>query len=208
MNQKEENIDLAKEAPILAALSKEYPFLVPNQYFETLKEQINHQILIEAIDSKIDVFETPKGYFEELSSNLLARIAVKEKLEATLSSQNGFSVPENYFSNGKTEIENAISPKKQQKAKIVNLSFIRIAAAACVLITCAIGIYLNINSTNNIHHQLSKIPREEIEAYLSQNTEISDVSLIVENLDPKTAFSLDNSEISKDEISIYLETTY
>lgn len=208
MSNKEENIDLAIEAPFLAALNKEPVFFVPNQYFETLKDQITSQIELEEIGKKNNAFETPKEYFENSAANLLARITIEEKIENTTSNQNGFTIPENYFSISKSNIENSLGLKKQKTAKIINLSFIRIAAAACILITCTIGIYLNINRTNNIHYQLSKISDEEIETYLSQNTDISDVSLIVENLDPKAAFSLDNTQISKDEINIYLESTY
>ena len=208
MNHKEENIDLAKEAPLLAALSKEYPFLVPNHYFETLKEQINHQILIDSIDPKTDAFETPRGYFEDLTSNLLARIAVEEKLETTLSDQNGFTIPENYFSNSKTKIEIAFGLKNQQKAKIIHSSFIRFAAAACILISCTIGIYLNIDKNNNINYQLSKVSNDEIEAYLNQNTDISEVSFIVDNLDHQAVFTLDNPELTKEEINLYLKSTY
>jgi hypothetical protein len=207
MNEKEEHIDLAIEAPTLAAINKEHTFLAPNHYFESLKAQIISQIHLEEICKKNNVFETPKDYFANSATNLLSRIIVEEKIASTPSHQSGFTIPDDYFSNNKTKIENSLTLKKQQKTKIINLSFIRIAAAACILITCSIGVYLNINRTNNIHYQLSKISDEEIEAYLSQNTDISEVSLIVENLDPKTAFSLDNADISKDEINFYLETT-
>jgi len=203
MTHKEENIDLAKEAPLLAALSKERPFLVPNHYFETLKGQINHQVNIEESDVQKDAFEIPEGYFQDLTSNLLSKIALEEKLESIKSE--GFNIPENYFVSAKANIEKATSLKK---TKILSLSFIRFAAAACILITCSLGVYLNIKRSNNINYQLSNVSNEEIETYLSQNTDISDVSLIVENLDHQAVFTLDNPEITKEEINTYLESTY
>jgi hypothetical protein len=208
MKKEEENMDWEKESPQLATLNKSNSFYVPDNYFENLSEQIINQVALKEINLNDLGFNTPSGYFENFENQLYSKIKLEEKTNLLIENNYGFEVPENYFEKSKIKIVEGISTKNKSNTKVTSLKFIRYAAAACILLTTTFGIYFNIQQTKNINYQLSKISNEEIETYLNQNIDASDVTLILQNLESKPVFTIEQSQLSDVEIKNYLDSTY
>jgi hypothetical protein len=206
--QKEEddNMNREKDTPLLNALGKINSFSVPDSYFKNLSENIINQISLENLSLKSSSFKTPNSYFENFESQLFSQIALENLKEEFAKNDAGFETPVNYF-----EISNKqLNPnfKKPKQAKISNLNLVRFAAAACILLTTTLGIYFNIQRTNSINYQLSKVSDEDIENYLKQNIDATDVPTILENLDDRPIFTFDQNQVTEEEIKNYIESTY
>lgn len=84
-------------------------------------------------------FKTPENYFETLEENILAKIALQEKI----SKQNSFHVPANYFDS----IDDAIFEKasnQKSEVKVIPLykkKFIRYAAAVAAVFILVVSIF-------------------------------------------------------------------
>ena len=207
MNKEDKNMEWEKEAPLLTAVNRENCFNVPINYFENLSEQIINQIKLAEIADQDLGFKTPFGYFDSLEEQIFAKINLKEKLGDISDNHHGFNIPENYFEPSKLRIEKSISGKKQSLRKILTINFIRFAAAACILLTTSVGIYFNIQRTSSIHYKLSRVSDEEIETYLNQNIEAADMPIILQNLENKPIFTIEQNQLSNDEIKNYLDLT-
>lgn len=195
------------KTPLLASLKKINGFIVPNSYFDTLSKNIINQVKIEELTGRDSLFEVPTNYFDSLGSEIKATIYLASKKDSLNSKNEGFTLPNHYFEISKAEIIAKIDLKKSSFKKIISLKFIRYAAAACVLLTTSVGIYLNVKQSNNINYQLSKVSGDAIENYLKQTVESSDVPVIIKNLENKPVFSLDENQLKADDIDSYLKTT-
>ena len=207
MNEEEGITNRGKEIPLLASLKKTNGFSVPNNYFNDLSKNIINQITIEELAGKDVAFQVPLNYFENFQSNIQETISIEDRKNYLQSKNEGFFTPNNYFESSKVEITAKIELKKSPFRKIISINLIRYAAAACILLTTTFGIYLNIKRSNNIDYQLSKVSDDAIESYLKQIVESSDVPVIIENLENKRVFSLDENQLHADEIDSYLKTS-
>ena len=190
MKTEDENMEWEKDAPLLAGLSKENVFKVPEGYFDSLSQQIINEVKLSELLPEKDGFAVPSNYFEETKSNIQAAIYL-ETLKPQLFSENkGFEIPENYFETAQLKIKNKIEVKK---ARTLQLSFLRYAAAACILLTTSLGIYFNIQHTNNVDYQLSKVSEEDIEIYLKQHTDANEIPMLIESLDDDAIIDFDLS---------------
>ncbi|MBK0381874.1 hypothetical protein I5M32_02790 [Pedobacter sp. SD-b] len=202
MNTEDKNMERENGAPLLAAIDQTNPFKVPENYFDDLSNKIIGEIKISAL-SKINTFITPHNYFDDLSNQIINQI----NLEKIKNNSTDFAVPDGYFEDAKLKILNAVKPQKKSFSKVIRFSFIRYAAAACILLMTSAGIYLNIHQTKNLSYQLSQVPDEEIESYLKQHTDNADVPLIIENLPEKPSFSSDKSNLTDEEILELINNT-
>ena len=132
---------------------------------------------------------------------------MEDKKDSIKASNAGFAIPNEYFETGKVEIISKIRFKKLYFGKIISINFLKYAAAACILLTISFGIYFNIQHSNNVNYQLSKVSDEAIESYLKQTVEATDVPVIIENLENKPVFSLDGNQLHADDIDAYLKTS-
>ncbi len=203
MNTEDINMDWEKDAPLLASIIKANPFKVPANYFEDLGEKIQSEVFLDNLNSNTDGFKTPIAYFDNLGEQIINQIKLQEIIVGDL----GFATPQNYFENAKQQTLKSIQIKKKGIARIINLSLVRYAAAACILMITSFGIYININQSKNLSHQLSEIPDEEIESYLQQHVDNGDVPIIIDNLSDNSAFSSDNSKLTEEELIKLLDTT-
>nr|MBC7614400.1 hypothetical protein [Pseudopedobacter sp.] len=200
MKKEDDYIDWEKEAPHLYAISKENAFKVPERYFNELHPHILSQVTLEEL-GKESVFEVPENYFNQLQSQIISQI----KIDELINQNNGFKAPEFFLKEAQQKIKIAVkTPKKF--TKIFNLNFIRYAAA-CILLTTSVGIYLNVSRQQNVSYQLSKLPNEAIENYLLLHTDANDLPTILNNLDDKSVFSLDKDQLTDDQIKDYLKYT-
>lgn len=87
-----------------------------------------------------DVFSVPHNYFENLSANIEAKVAV-DRLKA-LSPEQTFTVPSGYFDRMKEEVLfKAKSPSKV--LKLWNSNVLKYASAACFVLVAGLGVYFN-----------------------------------------------------------------
>lgn len=205
MNKEDLNMDWEKDAPQLAGIKVENCFSIPAHYFENLSEQITRQIKLAEIADQDLGFKTPVGYFGSLEEQVFSKINLEEKLGDISANHHGFNIPESYFESLKLKTEKAILVKKPSLRKTLTINFIRFAAAACILLTTSVGIYFNIQRTSSIHYRLSKVSNEDIETYLNQNVEAADMAIILQNLENKPVFTIEQNQLSNDEIKNYLD---
>jgi hypothetical protein len=98
-----ENNEWKAEAPYLASLPRVNPFLVPEQYFETLPETIANSVYLNELKevSPLDGFTVPDQYFSSLKDRILAQTAEEEfateEVLAHFPTSAGFSTPDQYF---------------------------------------------------------------------------------------------------------------
>ncbi|WP_017259423.1 hypothetical protein [Pedobacter arcticus] len=192
MKSEDDKMELEKEAPTLATISKQNTFKTPEGYFNELTEQITNQIKISELIN--NPFEVPNNYFDELSKQITSSVHLNtfKNLE---SKGFGFDVPSNYFSEAQERIQNSVA--KPKTSKIIKLHFIRYAAAACILFTTTLGVYFNVKYNTTVSHQLSRIPADDIETYLNQHTENSDLPMLIENIDDASDLSIDDFQLKK-----------
>ena len=207
MNKEQDIINWEKDAPLLASLKRENNFLVPPLYFKNLSEEIINQIKIEETFGKNPTYKIHENYFETLESKIQSAIFLEDKKDSIKASNAGFAIPNEYFETSKVEITSKIKFKKPYFGKIISINFLKYAAAACILLTISFGIYFNIQRSNNVNYQLSKVSDEAIESYLKQTVEASDVPVIIENLENKPVFSLEENQLHADDIDAYLKTS-
>ncbi len=194
MKSEDDNMELEKEAPILAAISKENTFNTPDGYFSNLTEQILAQANLNELIAEETSFNVPNNYFENLEQQIRSAVYLDELKEVD-SKGHGFEIPANYFSESKKLIQNSIS--SPNSTKVLKLHFIRYAAAACILFTTTLGAYFNVKHNTAVAHQLSKIPALEIETYLNQHTDNSDLPMLIENIDDDANLSIDDFQLEK-----------
>lgn len=197
-----------KQSPLLNAAGKRNPFNVPDGYFDEMQQQITSRIAIESVVSS-DLnqnLSVPEGYFDTLEDQIMSSIKV-EKLRS-LTDDDGFTVPEGYFNSLEESIkQKAGIQEKREEAKVRSLmpSWLKYAAAACIMIASVTGVYFY-QKSNSIDAKLAYIPDEAIVDYLLINSDSGDMPVIIENLNNTT--SVDSAiELSDQEIEQYLETT-
>jgi len=182
-------------------IGKENSFSIPENYFDILSNRLKSEVNLIEITSKSDDFDIPANYFENLKEQIQAQsfLSIQKSEE--------FDIPKGYFENNKSIILEKINPSKQKFSKTVTLAFIRYAAAACILLTTSFGIYLNSLNVKTNAQALSKIPSADLELYLQQNIETSDIQTVIENIPTETVFSIQKAEIKDDDIVEYLNIT-
>jgi hypothetical protein len=208
MDLNEMNENWQKEAPKLAAMERNNPFLVPEGYFDEMHKQVQAQISIHQFDKQQDFFQVTDEYFDSLTDQITSRV----KLEHLVGSadEEVFSVAENYFNSLEQKINTKIGIKAQEPTTVRKLSspWLTYAAAACITAILTFGIYtFRTSNTDNVESQIAQLPEEEIVNYLQLYSDAGDVPVIVggsvENV-PEVSELL--PEISDSEIEKYLKS--
>lgn len=159
-----------------------------------------------AAEDKYNNFNTPESYFNNLADNISANIFIANLKEKNL--EIGFTVPNNYFQKLDTKLsalsQTTTTQASKKEASIFNLNHIKYAAAACILMVCGLAIYFNL-AKNNLQNQLANLPNHEIELYLQNNTNSTDLPLIIQNVN-EIKVEVDK-KISTKELNDYLNET-
>lgn len=189
--------ELRAIAPVVANLSRNNPYDIPLGYFNTLAEDIVEAIIspeIDLIKTKGQVFTVPVGYFENLAGNILdkinaqhldiaAELNVVAPLLNTISNENLYTVPRNYFD----AVSFAI-PVEEKQAKVISLGkstnrWVSYAVAASVLFILSTTSYLFINhhlkgvdKSPTIEQRLATLQDDELINYLDNDIEAIDVN--------------------------------
>lgn len=203
MKENLENTDWRKDAPKLAPLQIDNPFIVPDGYFDTTESQILNAIFVDDLKAKQEIgFEIPLDYFEELPAQIEAKITLDDLLVAK---KNNFNVPENYFEGFGSKINDRISKAEpEKKPKILRLwqsNVMRYASVACFVILSASGIYYYQN--NNVY-----IPKAQTTDFTSdQMLYDMDENAIIENIE-STAPTTKTISASDTEMENYILNHY
>lgn len=159
-------------------LHAENTHTVPDNYFETLGQQIQHRIEEEKLRERIAVtgFTTPEGYFESLTKSINAEIQQPEKI---------IKLPQRAFQR-----------------------WIQYVAAACVTMLLGIGSYYAINTAEQKPaelEQLAAVSDEEILNYLAYSMDCNDLMYVMEAIyQPKDEEEV-VKHVDKDDIKDYLK---
>jgi hypothetical protein len=157
MNEQTENTDWLNDYPALKELSKENPFLVPDNFFGEQQERVHSAIYADKLKQKVPSagFTVPDGYFENMQEQILSVIKLEElrssnpeavkseeffdeqqsiiaariKISEFAESGSGFTVPENYFNELTDKItqKTGIKEAVQRPAAKVRNLFTRVA---------------------------------------------------------------------------------
>ena len=205
MNENIEDNDWKKDAPSLAAMGKNNPFTVPNNYFESVEEIVHSNIFLDGLKEKANNrdFAVPQDYFESLTERIETNIRLSELPIAA----NTFAVPENYFESLQGRISDRIAAEAPQKvAKIVPLwrrSLVKYASAACFVLIASFGAYFYQNS--------STIPVTQTQpADLSSEQMLYDIdeSTIIEHLEAQNTTASKTTSISDTEMENYILSNF
>lgn len=205
MELNDRDIDWQKDAPTLAAIGKAIPFTLPAGYFEDLSDNVNARVLIESLRIDNNGFRVPLHYFENLTPRIEERVVI-ENIRA-LAPSDGFTMPEGYFAELSARINLRVEESSKRNTPIRRLytSWVSYAAAACITVMIATGIYFSSN-TDNFNEQLSEVPDQEIINYLQAHSTAGDTPYIIENLNPDELEKV-TPDVSADELELYINST-
>ena len=206
MELNERDIDLQKEAPTLAAIGNGTPFIVPSLYFQELSDNLKSRALIESMHFDYsNGFKVPVNYFDELTSRIEDKVAV-ENIRSLAPSER-FDLPEGYFAELSGRINARIKDSRKEATPIRKLytSWLSYAAAACISMIIATGIYFSSN-TYNLNKQLSEVPDQEILNYLQAHSTAGDTPFIIETLNPDQLEAV-TTDVSAEDLELYINST-
>ena len=164
-------------------------------------DQINNQELekvgIMIPINKNQAFKVPDGYFENFSADLMNNISTTTFIE-NLPKNEPQSIPNGYFENFYTQLSPKIfdnQPKTQLKVSYKRFSY-RLAMAASMTLIFTIGfLMMNQPKKSTIEQELAKIPTEEINQYIEDNSEEFAAVLSKENVNIN---NIDFDELEKE----------
>ena len=200
--------DWKEEAPLLAAMDRTKPLTVPDNYFNTLKDNIIARCLVE--DSRFnneDECPIPEGYFNNLRSQIESRIA--EETVRELVPADGFTVPDGYFTSLQERIlakTKTVEEPAETIIKPIKSNWFKYAAAACVTLVLGSVLIFN-NQDASFESQLSHIPDQEIINYLQTHSDLSDTPVIMESSMQTVNLNDKVNGFSDDELEDYINTT-
>jgi hypothetical protein len=206
--------------PIVASVSREDVFVVPDRYFDMLPDRIMGKILIVGLgNAKNSPLTIPIGYFNNLSSTILNKIKFQQSesfseleeiapLLNTISKQPVYSVPDKYFQNFNVKIVPA--KKKKLTATIVSfhntrkwISYAAAAVMAGLLVTGAF-LYTDRPASFDLSKEVNKLSDDELNSYINY-----DHSVVITpdsiNLGSSTDVQSNLKLVSDEELKQYLE---
>lgn len=209
--------------PLLMETLKGNPFLVPEDYFVTLQEEILLKKRISELEEPSYV--TPKGYQDSLRQDILSRISeqkLKEKLPHPIS-----DVPAGYFEDLQKRILNQTVGKKAeegisieplqsveplQKTPVRRLGIRKwIPYASAAAIAIAISVFAVVEGVKTSQHKkatdyaakIEIVSTDEIINFLASYSESGDLQHLSNQLQDRTDDIVD--DLTEQEIEAYLE---
>lgn len=205
MKEKDRHNDLNGLGNIADFLHKN-PFTVPDHYFTTLTRRTLQRC--QHLKRSEDAFAPPPGYFDQLHERVLGKVA-EEKLRERVGTP-GFTVPAGYFDALPTTILNRVTRDRSTAtvSKMVprTRTWLRYAAAACVVFAIGIIGYAGLVSQPEEHH-LDTVSDQEIISYLELYGEPTDITYMTEYLDEEGDTTIELDELSEADIEAYLNNT-
>lgn len=208
------------ESP-LAGMSRKMPYALPEGYFAGFADQFMAFASftdLSVLPETNTPFSVPEGYFDANPAAILKRLE-NEGLES-LPAFTPFEVPEGYFTDLPAQIIAAAksateTPVQKRPARAIKLwGAVRWAAAAMLITGIGFGSYNILESPahQRAEHKLSKVPSDNLDAYVQQNIDEFDGDMIENNVVNAKGVKVDNyniqlSKVGNDEIIQYLNET-
>lgn len=214
----------SETAAITQRFSQDMPYAVPENYFNTLSDQLRERLaqkdddlpaILGAPEMKQMPYSVPVDYFGNLEEDLLTQIRGNARLEtetlsplvAGLRDKPTFKIPTDYFEKPKAKMISLPRTAEQ------SIKWTRWAAAAAIIFIFSLGgwKFLNTsppaNQNNDVQQILARIPDADIQEYLNYTLNDYDVSGLARNSSAASP-AVDNKMfegISDQEIKDYLE---
>ncbi len=168
--------ELKQLSPLLAERKKENLFIVPENYFSTVEENVMEKIQAESVSHELknsglaafkkqEMFEVPYGYFERLPNEILQKTSRKKSLT----------------------ILESVSEYFQYSFRLTHL--LAATPMLAVMILAIVVITKPVDEIETIS-PLAQISNEEISSYLSENISSLDESSIVAQMNEKSLNNL------------------
>ncbi len=168
--------ELKQLSPLLAERKKENLFIVPENYFSTVEENVMEKIQAESVSHELknsglaafkkqEMFEVPYGYFERLPNEILQKTSRKKSLT----------------------ILESVSEYFQYSFRLTHL--LAATPMLAVMILAIVVITKPVDEIETIS-PLAQISNEEISSYLSENISSLDESSIVVQMNEKSLNNL------------------
>jgi ribosomal protein L12E/L44/L45/RPP1/RPP2 len=219
-----ENIlnELIAISPLVASVPRINVYRVDENYFDGIRAELQARIIASNFTTPQNYFDVPEGYFENLPTNILAKIKAQEnnivltemqKLSPTIAgigNKNVYTVPQGYFEQ--------LAMPSIVTAKLVQMgsrSIFKYAAAAVIVGLLGFGTMKFIASTksnnetlavvkeankiiemNSFDATLANVSDKDLENYLSKNGEDVNAALV--------AASINDDDITLPEADDYL----
>lgn len=185
MKTDEENNEWKAEAPYLASLPVENPFLVPEHYFDTLPDAITNSVYLNELKQVTPAagYTVPDQYFSSLKNRILAQTSEEESnADEHLSIDEesgaeealkrfpvsaGFSTPDQYFQKLQAKIlaqtvEEAAPARESKIVRLWHSGLLKYASAACFVLVAAFGFYLNEQTIKPVAATAAEIANEQM----------------------------------------------
>lgn len=211
-NRKTIIAELQAVAPLVAEISPDKLYAVPEGYFASFPAVMAEKIRLEEMlaQAAAPVYEVPDGYFTALPGDILSRIQTNHTVQAeldelapllnTIDKETPYQVPATYFAQADFA---RLARYQQPQAKVVSLRLARrwmqYAAAAMVTGLLVTGAFLFTDNSVNMEEsayktvdlssEFNKVSETELTNYLD-NPEHASVA--------NTVTALTNEEILKD----------
>jgi hypothetical protein len=206
-----ENIlnELNAISPLVASVPRVNVYRVDENYFDGIRAELQARIIASNFITPQNYFDVPDGYFENLPTNILAKIKAQEdnvvftemqELSPTIASignKNVYTVPQGYFEQ--------IAMPPMAPAKVVKMggrSIFKYAAAAVIVGLLGFGTMKfiattktnnetlavvkqadEILKTNSFDATFASVSDKDIEKYLSQNGEDVNAAMVAASMD-------------------------
>jgi hypothetical protein len=210
-----ENIlnELNAISPLVASVPRINVYRVDENYFDGIRAELQARIIASNFIAPQNNVDVPAGYFENLPTNILAKIKAQEnnivltemqELSPTIAgigNKNVYTVPQGYFEQ--------LALPTMASAKVVKMgsrSIFKYAAAAVVVGLLGLGVFTFINKDavqingsevdsvvmakaneiiqkKSFEKELENVSDEDLEQYLSQNGQDINAALVASSVD-------------------------
>jgi hypothetical protein len=229
--QESENIlnELTAISPLVASIPRVNVYRVDQNYFDGIRAELQARIIASSFIAPQNNFDVPAGYFENLPTNILAKIKAEEnnivftemeELSATIAAignKNVYTVPQGYF-------EQSAMPTIAS-AKVVKMgsrSIFKYAAAAVITGLLGVGIFTFLNKDageikatevnpvvmakaneiiqkKSFEKELENVSDEDLVQYLLQNGQDVNAALVASSVDDEDGSLPDAADYLLDE---------
>lgn len=201
-----ENNEWKAEAPYMAGLQKENPFLVPEQYFNLLPDLINSSVYYETLKDTVSSsgFSVPDQYFSTAQERIFKATAgfteAEEDIMFNLPKADGYTTPDLYFEKLQARIldkTTAESTAAKSTTKIVSLwrsGLLKYASAACFVLVTTFGLYTN-------HQNMLKESSDAANEQMLYDINEQD---IIDNIQGTPAIEDHNSNTTNTDLETYI----
>ena len=152
---------------------KERAFKTPKGYFDLLEDDVIAKISSEKFDNK-NAFSTPKNYFDSLEDKILEKINKPD-----LSADPGYKVPKDYFKTLGPAVEEKLR-KQKKEVKVIKLKSLIFKRFVPVAVAASLILIVFLNNNNDTGTAMDKVAAQEVEQWIENDLLLFDSYEIAE----------------------------